>query len=174
MRTGDARHAAVAQGRRVPQPRGARRYTGERRAPPAPDGDRGDRQPRERRRRPGDSEYECDARIAGNRGAAMLNVRVVKIGGNELARPAWVAECASALQQSRGPAVVVHGGGQAVSAWSRRLGLPVDQRDGLRVTTPEIAELVEMVLGGPMNRLGAAAPPAPGPHPTGPPRHRRG
>ncbi len=87
----------------------------------------------------------------------MLNVRVVKIGGNELDRPAWVAECARALQQSRGPAVVVHGGGQAVSAWSRRLGLPVDQRDGLRVTTPEIAELVEMVLGGPMNRLVVAA-----------------
>jgi len=40
-----------------------------------------------------------------------------------------------------------------VSAWSRRLGLPVEQRAGLRVTTPEIAELVEMVLGGPMNRL---------------------
>src|SRR5882672_11946491 len=82
----------------------------------------------------------------------MLNVRVVKIGGNELDRPEWVAECARGLSKI-GPAVVVHGGGQAVSAWSRRLGLPVEQRAGLRVTTPEIAEVVEMVLGGPMNRL---------------------
>src|SRR2546423_11095101 len=138
MRAGDARHAAVAQGRRVPQPRGARRYTGERRAPPAPDGDRGDRQPRERRRRPGDSEYECDARIAGNRGAAMLNVRVVKIGGNELDRPAWGAGCARALKQSRGFSVVGPGGGPAGSARARRPGPPVDPRDGLRVTTPEI------------------------------------
>jgi acetylglutamate kinase len=40
-----------------------------------------------------------------------------------------------------------------VSTWSRRLGLPVEKRDGLRVTTPEIAQVVEMVLGGPMNRL---------------------
>src|SRR5947199_7715185 len=86
----------------------------------------------------------------------MLTVRVVKIGGNELDRPAWVAECARALS-TIGPVVGVHGGGQAVSAWSRRLGLPVEQRDGLRVTTPEIAELVEMVLGGPMNRLLVAA-----------------
>ena len=78
--------------------------------------------------------------------------RVVKIGGNELDRPDWVAACARALVQL-GPSVVVHGGGQAVSAWSRRLGIPVEQRDGLRVTTPEIAQLVEMVLGGPMNRL---------------------
>lgn len=82
----------------------------------------------------------------------MLTVRVVKIGGNELDRPAWVAACARALKGA-GPVVVVHGGGHAVSAWSRRLGLPVEKRAGLRVTTPEIAEVVEMVLGGPINRL---------------------
>ena len=82
----------------------------------------------------------------------MLTVRVVKIGGNELDRPEWVARCAQALKHV-GPAVIVHGGGQAVSDWSRRLGLPVEKKDGLRVTTPEIAQVVEMVLGGPMNRL---------------------
>ena len=82
----------------------------------------------------------------------MLTVRVVKIGGNELDRPAWVADCARALRRA-GPVVVVHGGGHAVSTWSRRLGLPVEKRDGMRVTTPEIAEIVEMVLGGPINRL---------------------
>jgi acetylglutamate kinase len=82
----------------------------------------------------------------------MLTIRVVKIGGNELDKPGWVAECATALKKA-GPVVVVHGGGQAVSAWSRRLGLPIEQRDGLRVTTPEVAQLVEMILSGPMNRL---------------------
>ena len=82
----------------------------------------------------------------------MLNVKVVKIGGNELDRPDWVAACARALQ-GIGPAVVVHGGGQAVTSWSRRLGLPVEKQDGLRRTTPEIAQVVEMVLGGPVNRL---------------------
>src|SRR2546425_13199862 len=82
----------------------------------------------------------------------MLTVRVVKIGGNALDSPEWMAECARGVTKI-GPAVVVHGGGQAVSTWSRRLGLPVVQREGLRVTTPEIAQLVEIVLGGPMNRL---------------------
>ena len=82
----------------------------------------------------------------------MLGVRVVKVGGNELDREAWVAECAHALVPMA-PVVVVHGGGQAVSAWSRRLSLPIEKRDGLRVTTLEIAEVVEMVLGGPVNRL---------------------
>jgi acetylglutamate kinase len=86
----------------------------------------------------------------------MLNVRVVKLGGHELHRPAWMAECARALKAAE-PVVVLHGGGQAVSAWSRRLNLPVEKRDGLRVTTPEIAEVVEMVLGGPVNRLVVSA-----------------
>jgi acetylglutamate kinase len=82
----------------------------------------------------------------------MLNVTVVKIGGNELDRPDWVDACARALK-GIGPAVIVHGGGQAVTSWSRRLGLPVEKQNGLRRTTPEIAQVVEMVLGGPMNRL---------------------
>jgi len=82
----------------------------------------------------------------------VLGVRVVKVGGNELDRHEWVAQCARALVAAA-PVVIVHGGGQAVSAMSRRLNLPVEKRDGLRVTTPEIAEVVEMVLGGPMNRL---------------------
>ncbi len=82
----------------------------------------------------------------------MLGVRVVKVGGNELDRREWVTACANALVGAA-PVVVVHGGGQAVTALSRRLSLPVEKRDGLRVTTPEIAEVVEMVLGGPVNRL---------------------
>ena len=81
----------------------------------------------------------------------MLSTRVVKLGGNELDRPAWLAACARALGRLE-PVVVVHGGGHAVSALSRRLGLPVEKRDGRRVTSPEVAEVVELVMGGPVNR----------------------
>ncbi len=81
----------------------------------------------------------------------MLSTRVVKLGGNELDRPAWLAACARALVRLD-PVVVVHGGGRAVSALSRRLGLPVEKRDGRRVTTPAVAEVVELVMGGPVNR----------------------
>jgi acetylglutamate kinase len=86
----------------------------------------------------------------------VLNVRVVKLGGNELDQPAWLEACARALV-SLDPVVVVHGGGRAVSAWSERLGLPVEKRDGRRVTTPEVAEVVELVLAGPLNRRVVAA-----------------
>ncbi|PYO97722.1 MAG: acetylglutamate kinase [Gemmatimonadetes bacterium] len=86
----------------------------------------------------------------------MLSVRVVKLGGNELDRPAWLEACARGLLPLD-PVVVVHGGGRAVSAWSERLGLPVGKRDGLRVTTLAVAEVVELVLGGPVNRRVVAA-----------------
>src|SRR5690348_4654206 len=89
-------------------------------------------------------------------GTTVLTVRVVKLGGNELGRPDWLAACASAIKTA-GPVVVVHGGGKAVDVLSRRLGLPVEKRDGLRVTTPEIGEVVELVLAGPVNRTVVAA-----------------
>jgi len=86
----------------------------------------------------------------------VLGPRVAKLGGNELDRPGWLEECARALKLVD-PLVVVHGGGQAITAWSQRLGLPVEKRDGKRVTTPQVAEIVEMVLTGPVNRQVVAA-----------------
>ena len=86
----------------------------------------------------------------------MLGPRVAKLGGNDLDRPGWLEECARALKLVD-PLVVVHGGGQAISALSRRLDLPVEKRDGKRVTTLEVAEVVEMVLAGPVNRGVVAA-----------------
>lgn len=86
----------------------------------------------------------------------MLKPRVVKLGGNELDRPGWLAGCARALVRLDS-LVVVHGGGHAVNALSQRLGLPVQKRDGRRVTSPEVAEVVEQVMAGPVNRQVVAA-----------------
>jgi acetylglutamate kinase len=47
--------------------------------------------------------------------------------------------------------VVVHGGGNEVAEWSRRLGLEPRTHDGLRVTDPETLEVVVAVLGGLVN-----------------------
>ncbi|MGH7645205.1 MAG: acetylglutamate kinase [Gemmatimonadales bacterium] len=82
--------------------------------------------------------------------------RVVKVGGNQLDSAAWLAALARALARVQ-PLVVVHGGGKAVDRLSARLGLPVEKREGLRVTSPETAAVVEMVLAGPVNRAVVAA-----------------
>jgi acetylglutamate kinase len=47
--------------------------------------------------------------------------------------------------------VVIHGGGNEVERWSRRLGLEPRTDDGLRVTDPETLEVVVAVLGGLVN-----------------------
>ena len=61
--------------------------------------------------------------------------------------------------------VVVHGGGPEINDWLGRLSIEPQFRNGLRVTTPETMDVVEMVLVGRvnkqivngLNRLGAKA-----------------
>ena len=48
--------------------------------------------------------------------------------------------------------VVVHGGGPQISSMLGRLGLESEFRGGLRVTTPEAADVVRMVLVGQVGR----------------------
>jgi acetylglutamate kinase len=79
-------------------------------------------------------------------------LKVIKVGGNELDRPGWLDAWAARVAAARAPVVVVHGGGRAITDLSERLGLPIEQRDGLRVTTPGVAAAVEMTLAGPVNR----------------------
>lgn len=47
--------------------------------------------------------------------------------------------------------IIVHGGGKDISAMVDALGLPVEFKDGLRVTTPEVMRVVSMVLSGKVN-----------------------
>lgn len=81
----------------------------------------------------------------------MLTVRVVKIGGGELESPGWLARFAAAVKVVE-PVVIVHGGGRAISRALEASGLPVEMRDGIRVTTAEVATVVREVLCGPVRR----------------------
>jgi len=48
--------------------------------------------------------------------------------------------------------VVVHGGGPEINEWLGRLQIEPEFRNGLRVTTPETMDVVEMVLVGRVNK----------------------
>ncbi|MDR0350935.1 MAG: acetylglutamate kinase [Coriobacteriales bacterium] len=48
--------------------------------------------------------------------------------------------------------VIVHGGGKDITRLSERLGLPAEFRDGMRVTPPEVMDVVKMVLIGKVNQ----------------------
>ncbi len=80
---------------------------------------------------------------------------LVKIGGAQLAEPEARASFCSAVADARhagNELIVVHGGGEQVSDWARRLGLEEHKVDGLRVTDGPTAEVVLAVIGGQVNR----------------------
>lgn len=80
---------------------------------------------------------------------------VVKYGGNAMIetelKQAFAADMAFLRAVGVHP-VVVHGGGPQISAMLKKLGLPGEFRGGFRVTTPEVMEVVRMVLFGQVGR----------------------
>ncbi|WP_459545411.1 acetylglutamate kinase [Nocardia sp. X0981] len=82
-------------------------------------------------------------------------VVVVKYGGNAMIdddlKRAFAADMAFLRTVGVHP-VVVHGGGPQISAMLRRLGLSGEFRGGFRVTTPEVMDVVRMVLFGQVGR----------------------
>ncbi|WP_280501569.1 acetylglutamate kinase [Nocardia farcinica] len=80
---------------------------------------------------------------------------VVKYGGNamidEELKRAFAADMAFLRTVGVHP-VVVHGGGPQISAMLKKLGMQGEFRGGFRVTTPEVMDVVRMVLFGQVGR----------------------
>nr|WP_252974348.1 acetylglutamate kinase [Janibacter melonis] len=80
---------------------------------------------------------------------------VVKYGGNAMTDDALkraFAEDVVFLRYAGLRPVVVHGGGPQIAAMLDRLGLESEFKGGLRVTTPEVMDVVRMVLMGQVGR----------------------
>jgi acetylglutamate kinase len=80
---------------------------------------------------------------------------VVKYGGNAMTEPDLQASFATdvvLLKYIGMRPVIVHGGGPQIGRTLERLGKKSTFVDGLRVTDDETMEVVEMVLGGKVNR----------------------
>jgi acetylglutamate kinase len=80
---------------------------------------------------------------------------VVKYGGNAMVddrlKAAFAQDVAFMRYAGLRP-VVVHGGGPQIASMLGRLGLPSEFAGGLRVTTPEVMDVVRMVLVGQVGR----------------------
>ena len=85
---------------------------------------------------------------------------VVKFGGHAMGDAASMERFARdivLMKQCGVHPVVVHGGGPQINAMLERLGVVSEFKDGLRVTTAETVEVVEMVLAGVINKRIVAA-----------------
>ncbi|MEM9430269.1 MAG: acetylglutamate kinase [Pseudomonadota bacterium] len=81
-------------------------------------------------------------------------VVVVKVGGHAMGDAAEMTRFARdivLMKQCRIQPVLVHGGGPMINAMLERLEIPSEFVNGRRVTTPEVMDVVEMVLGGSVN-----------------------
>ncbi len=80
---------------------------------------------------------------------------VIKYGGNAMtddALKAGFAEDVLFLRLAGLRPVVVHGGGPQISSMLSKLGVESEFKGGLRVTTPEVMDVVGMVLVGQVQR----------------------
>ncbi len=78
---------------------------------------------------------------------------VIKCGGSTLAGlpSGFFADIAACVAQGWQP-VIVHGGGPAITQALNKLGIHSEFVDGLRKTTSEVLDVVEMVLSGKINK----------------------
>ncbi|TXR52611.1 acetylglutamate kinase [Quadrisphaera setariae] len=95
---------------------------------------------------------------------------VVKYGGNAMVDESLTRAFAADVNFLRLAGlrpVVVHGGGPQISRMLKRLNIESEFRGGLRVTTPEVMDVVRMVLTGSVGRELVGLLNASGPHAVG-------
>ena len=76
---------------------------------------------------------------------------VVKLGGAALKSTLQNAELFKSFAAASQDMVIVHGGGPEINALAERLGLKAEFWNGQRITSPEMLEVVELVLCGKIN-----------------------
>lgn len=94
-------------------------------------------------------------------------ITVVKVGGNELDDPHFVAGLCAAVSAFGGPLVLVHGGGKEITAALAQAGISSHFINGLRVTTPEAMAVMQQVVCGTINKRLVGALVAAGKQPLG-------
>jgi acetylglutamate kinase len=81
------------------------------------------------------------------------SIIVLKCGGSTMEQlPDTFFAAIAELQRKGQPLVIVHGGGPAITSLLSSLQIPAQFVDGMRVTCGQTIRVVEMVLGGSINK----------------------
>lgn len=83
-----------------------------------------------------------------------MNYVVIKCGGSvfEQLTPSFYQDIVAIQEQGEWQPIIVHGGGPLISQLLAQTGVKTSFIDGLRVTTDEVLDVVEMALSGAMNK----------------------
>ncbi len=82
----------------------------------------------------------------------MPKLNIVKIGGAIIEEEAKLLPFLENFAALEGPKILVHGGGKKATAWAEKLGIPVQMKDGRRVTDAATLELITGIYAGQVNK----------------------
>jgi acetylglutamate kinase len=82
----------------------------------------------------------------------MVELNIIKIGGNVLDNPQQLHRFLSDFAMLDGAKILVHGGGKIASTIGQRLGIAPRMVEGRRITDAETLDLVTMVYAGLINK----------------------
>ena len=82
----------------------------------------------------------------------MPKLNIVKIGGAIIEEEAKLLPFLENFAMLKGPKILVHGGGKKATAWAEKLGIPVQMKDGRRVTDAQTLELITGLYAGQVNK----------------------
>ncbi|CQR46026.1 Acetylglutamate kinase [Paraliobacillus sp. PM-2] len=83
-----------------------------------------------------------------------MEYMVIKCGGSivDQLTPAFYQNIAQLQKEKQINPIIVHGGGPMISTYLKQMNVSTTFVDGLRVTTNEVLDVVEMVLSGAVNK----------------------
>jgi len=75
----------------------------------------------------------------------MKKLKIIKIGGNIIDNPVTLHQFLKNLAQLKGPKILIHGGGKLASKMAKDIGVPVEMKDGRRITNKATLDIITMV-----------------------------
>ena len=82
----------------------------------------------------------------------MPKLNIVKIGGAIIEEKAKLLPFLKDFATLKGPKILVHGGGKKATAWAEKLGIPVQMKEGRRITDAVTLELITGLYAGQVNK----------------------
>lgn len=82
----------------------------------------------------------------------MEELSVIKIGGNVIDKPEFLAIFLKDFQKIKGAKILIHGGGVLASSMAKKMGVETKMHQGRRITDLETLKIVTMVYAGWINK----------------------
>ena len=79
-------------------------------------------------------------------------LKIIKIGGNIIDDPQALKSFLREFALIKGPKVLVHGGGKLATQMAEKMNIPVQMKEGRRITDSDTLNLITMVYAGTINK----------------------